>query len=80
MKYILFDHDGMPAPVLFPDHLGHDFMWDKLRLPVMGAGFVDVRDGSVHGRSESLNLGPGANDTVIMRACLATNPIQPTKP
>jgi hypothetical protein len=70
MKYVMLNIDGMPSPILFPEYVQHADIAKALRsiLPnarVESAGFVDSDYAAFIVRetgSESLNLGPGAQD------------------
>lgn len=60
MKYITVNHpDHGEQVVLFPVTMNHRVVADALRMPVVSAGFVGLRDGGAvcHGRSESLDVG-----------------------
>lgn len=71
MKYVMFDND---TPVIFPDHMTHSAMAEKICMPATSAGFVHVggRDeyGNpqfvCYGESVSLRLKSNEKDSKIM--------------
>jgi hypothetical protein len=58
MKYIMFDRDGLPTPVLFPATMQHAEVAKCFGAPPLSAGFITVRNDKVEvfGSSDSLEL------------------------
>lgn len=79
MKYIMIKNQDQYFPVVFPDMLTHadvakNFMGagDPRHLPgrVVSAGFVHPSTYETSGRSESLNLGPQPEDSLLIQTFL----------
>lgn len=78
MKYIIYEINGIPSPVLFPDHIPHRNIAVALSgfysRALVSAGFFTA-DLGAHGQSESLNLSSREEDTPII-----TNFLRPFVP
>lgn len=76
MKYIMIKNQDQYFPVVFPDMLNHvdvglafNGTGDPRHRPgeVVSAGFVHPSTYETFGRSESLNLGPRPEDSVLIK-------------
>ncbi len=73
MKYVMFkDQTGALWPVLFPEQVTHSDITVTGMQPV-SAGFVDSRDGTCFGKSDSLKLAANPDDSVWVRFTLANH-------
>lgn len=82
MKYIIFEIDGLPSPVLFPEYVPHSTVALSLQseeakaghaVRAVSAGFcfrAKADRVQIHGRSESLNLDSRPEDSQIIAALL----------
>lgn len=65
MKYLMFEVNGIPAPVLFPDHVKHSEVAaaSKFFDTVASAGFVEIGETvRTYGQSVGLNLSSRPED------------------
>lgn len=74
MKYIIFKEKNMLHPVVFADHTTHSQIKIEGAKPI-SAGFVmqdktGIQGIKCYGKSDSLNLTPGANDEAIISSWL----------
>lgn len=71
MKYIMFeDFAGQPVPVIFPNRIDHMDMREQMPYAtVLGAGYVQLRDGMVscHGGSKAMGKEARSADAEIIR-------------
>jgi hypothetical protein len=77
-KYITVMNDGVPCAIVFDPILVHRDVAQAFRLPVLGAGFVELKvtpvvgggvaDFIAHGESESLGVkSQGEEDSRLIR-------------
>jgi len=74
MKYVVFEIQGVPSPVLFPDHIRHSDVIGVTGAKIASAGFCDVESSrppkpplvTVRGGSESLRVLCRAQDAEII--------------
>ena len=59
-KFITVLFDSIPTAIIFPAFVGHDEVARKFNCEVIGAGFVEIRDGKAYpvGHSHSLKKYP----------------------
>lgn len=78
MKYIILeDENGMILPIIFPERLIHSEVSRAIQRVArknlnsfyepVSAGFVEIKDCTVHGKSETLNLKPKQFDNIDIR-------------
>lgn len=78
MKYIVYNHEGNEAILVFPDFVSHDSI--KPKRSIISAGFVGIeyRDDPYgkkatpycYGRSDSLNINSRKDDDSILAQIL----------
>ena len=83
MKYIMLEvvpYEGAPleqhVPIIFPDQLTHSCMFEAVmrskdfrrnHVSVVSAGFINLDDCTVYGRSETLGVASREQDTETIR-------------
>ena len=73
-KYVMFDDVLSDLPVLFPEHCSHDLMAQRIGLPVLSAGMVEMQSNPegpgiaaiCYGDSISLGVSIRAVDSKII--------------
>jgi hypothetical protein len=74
MKYLLIEINGVPSPILFPDHVPHKVVAgmidDVQATEVKSAGFVKMENGKLqtYGYSEGLRLTANPVDVVFIES------------
>lgn len=66
MKYIIFRHENIEYPVIFPISMTHTDVAKYIPMKPVSAGFVDIASLVCFGRSESLNLSSREQDSKIL--------------
>lgn len=72
MKYIIFENNGLIAPVIFSKVLNHSEVAQNLTFlgKLLSAGFIN-RNWEATGESFSLGIKSHATDTAIIKALMS---------
>ena len=79
MKYIIFKHNTILMPIIFPEHITHSSINIEIddkgnRAIPISAGFLNMKTFQVYGVSESLGLQGGPLDSKYLQFMLAQFP------
>ncbi len=74
MKYLIYEHNGLEVPIIFPVFINHCDMAHKVseNNEIISAGFCNISENKLNafGKSQSLQLKSGEHDSILLNLML----------